>query len=322
MKYFKSILFSISLLDMGLAYSTTSYTGSSFNEIMNVLEDRNFLPNTDIEKKEFSIYQKGLLPQYPVNATSLFNSGSTKLERDSQRTVSERFDYYDRLPKMLHPNGVCVSGVWKIDTETSYSGYFSKGSTGLFIGRISVALQETTSDENRGFGIAGKIFPTMDKNKTVETGNFFTVDVLLGEDTPHVLNTFTTNEPDTGFSFSLLGLFFKIAEALKTADENPGFRPLTQIARLNNSGVVKQPHWLRLSTGSDIIRNDASDFRDEVKQAFLDNKIITYNIEVSDSTKERTGVEGWNKIGVMELDREIISYGCDRRLHFAHPKLK
>src|SRR5580693_4499344 len=30
--------------------------------------------------------------------------------------------------RLLHPNGVCLTGLWEITEETSYSGYFCKGS--------------------------------------------------------------------------------------------------------------------------------------------------------------------------------------------------
>jgi hypothetical protein len=124
----------------------------------------------------------------------------------------------------------CVTGEWSINTPTNYAGYFATGAKGLFIGRISVATEDTTSDDARGFGFAGKVFPTLDENEVVQTGNFFTVDVLMGTDLHHVLDAKTTNEPELGFRFNLIGLAMKIASALKTADENPLFRPLTQVA--------------------------------------------------------------------------------------------
>lgn len=298
------------------------YQGSSFAEVMDILSDKNFHPRTDIEAKEFSLYQKEVLPQYPVNSKSVFAGGSAPLVRDAKRTVSERFDYYDRLPKKLHPNGVCVAGNWKITKDTPYSGYLATGSQGLFVGRISVAMEDTTSADPRGFGFAGKVFPTVNENEVVKTGNFFTVDVLMGTDLAHVLDAKTTNEPETGFRFSLIGLGLKIASALKSADENPGFRPLSQVASLGTSGAVKQPRWIRLSANSEVRRNNEADFRKEVLKALNENKVVTYSIEVSNTTKDRTAKQGWEKVGEIELNQSVVSYGCDRRLHFAHPKLK
>lgn len=144
------------------------YTASRFNEVWDVVQNKNFIGQTDLEKDEFAVYKSGKLPQYPVNAKSLFSLGDSALKRDAKRTVNERFDYYDRLPKKLHPNGVCVAGEWNIDQQTPYTGYFSSKVRGLFIGRISVAMEDTTSENDRGFGFAGKVFPTLNPNQ-VET---------------------------------------------------------------------------------------------------------------------------------------------------------
>jgi len=29
---------------------------------------------------------------------------------------------------------------------------------------------------------------------------------------------------------------------------------------------------------------------------------------------------GWQHIGHIKADKTVVSYGCDRQLHFAHPK--
>lgn len=312
--------FVLSLFAMS-AFAQTEYQGASFAEVVDVLENHGFTPRNEGERYEMDVYTKRL-PQYPMNMLTVFSGSGTTLERDAVRTLSERFDYYDRLPKKLHPNGVCVTGEWQIQKDTPYSGYFAKGAKGLFVGRVSVAMEKTTSKDPRGFGFAGKVFPTMDVHEVVKTGNFFTVDVLMGEDQEHVLDTKTTNEPEAGFRLGLISFAFKIASVLKKVDENPLFRPLTQVAALNNPAEIRQPKWIRLSVDKNVQRNNEKDFRDEVLKAMEDNKKITYAIEVSDTTKDRSSKTGWNKIGEVVLDHAIVSYGCDRRLHFAHPKLK
>jgi hypothetical protein len=305
------------------AFSSES-AAASFDEVWNVVMDRSFTPQSQAEQTEFSVYAKGLLPVYPVNYSSVFAGGDEPLTKDAVRTTTERFDYYDRLPKRLHPNGICVSGIWNITEKTPYTGLLATQATGLFIGRISVAMGHTEASKKRGFGFAGKVFPTLDKDQPLLSANFFTVDVLLGSVLPHALDASMTNEPETGFDFSLIGLGLKIATILSMADENPGFRPLTQLAiagaPLTQAPI--QPRWIRLKADRSLKMNNETDFRREILRALAANKILKYSIEVSNVTSNRKAASGWTRIGSIELDQAQISYGCDRRLHFSHPKLK
>ena len=299
-----------------------SYKGSSFNEVMNVLEDRDPVLATPVEQQEFAVYKSGRLPQYQMNRQSVFAFGSAQLQADAKRTVSERADYYPRLNKLLHPNGVCLTGEWVIDQNSPYSGYFKKGTTGLFVGRVSVAMQETVAKAKRGFGVAGKIFPTTNPNQVVPTVNFFTVDVLLGEVTRHFMDTKVTNEPPTGITLSIPMIKFgmDIADALTLADHSPMFRPIRPIAKLAETGSVRSPKWIRISAAPAQKMNDEADFRNEVMTAIAANNGLLLDIEVSETTKDRNATTGWTRIGHIDAKRGIVNYGCDRRLHFAHPK--
>lgn len=299
--------------------SAFAYEGSTFQEISDLISDRNFVPASVDEKEEFAVYQAEKLPQYGMNMASVFGKGRD-LGRDARRTVSERHDSYPRLEKLLHPNGVCVSGKWTMTEENSYSGHFRKGTNALFVGRVSVAMEKTTSKHDRGFGFAGKIFPTMNPDERVPTTNFFMVDILMGEHTPRFLETAVTNEPETGFNIMLIRLGVKIANVLKVADKSPMFRPVTPIAKLGETGVVKSPKWMRVTSAAGMILNDETDFRREVQKAVKDNSVLKLKVEVSDTTKNRSKSEGWKHIGFIELDQARVSYGCDRQLHFAHPK--
>ncbi len=303
---------------------SNEYTGSSFQQVWDIVQDRSFSPTTDKENAEFKIYQEGYLPQYPVNALSVFQSGDADLKHDALRTTSQRFDYYDRLPKKLHPNGVCVAGEWTIQGKTPFTGMLATGAKGLFIGRVSVAMNDTVVDEYRGFGVAGKVFPTTNPNEVVKTGNFFTIDVLTGTTLERVLDAKTTNQPEIGHNFSMVGLGLRIATALMSADQNPAFRPLTQVAATGAKAdqTIVQPRWIRLRVARNLKRNDQADFRNEVISALSENKGLVYYIEVSNTTSDRNAGAGWTKIGQINLNQAIVSYGCDRRLHFSHPKLK
>jgi len=298
---------------------STSYQGSSFQQVLKVISDANAPLKSKKELDEFAAYKSGQLPHYPVNAMTVFSS-SPALLKDAQRTVSERHDYYDYLPKKLHANGVCLIGEWQVDQPSVYSGYFKQGSRGLFIGRASVTMNEIHRGSKRGFGFAEKIFPTLNESEIVKTANFFTVDVMLGTNTDRILETAMTNEPESGFNFSALGLGLRVASTLKKADENPSFRPVTPVAKLNESGSVKNPHWIRVSAARNLVKNDQIDFRSEILQAMKDNPELVFNIDVSDTVSDRKA-EGWTRIGSIKIRKALVSYGCDRQLHFAHPRL-
>ncbi len=292
--------------------------GSSFQEVVQVLRAPSS-PSAATQNEEWKVYQTGM-PHYPVNSQTVFSTSPT-LVKDAQRTVNEKYDYYDYLPKKLHPNGVCITGEWEINQATKYTGYYKSGAKGLFVGRISVTMENVVRGDKRGFGFAGKIFPTLNEVEVVKTANFFTVDVLLGTKIENFLETRMTNEPETGFDFSMIALGLRIASALKQADENPNFRPVSQIAKLSESQSSKSPKWMRISAASNTIKNHQGDFRNEVLQAVIDNKELVFNIDVSDTVSDRNASDGWKSIGTIKVKEAMVSYGCDRRLHFAHPKL-
>jgi hypothetical protein len=307
-----------------LSISASAAGLSSYADVKQVLLDEAVPMVSDLVSQELQVYQQGRLPHYQMSMRSVFEFGSAGLEKAANRTINDKSDYLNRLPKLLHPNGVCVMGKWHITKDSPYSGAFAANTENLFVGRISVAMQETTSDSGRGFGFAGKLFPTLNENEPVATENLFTVDVLMGTNTKRFLDTATTNEPELGFDIWLVRLGLKIASALTKADENPGFRPVKNLAMMgiDNGVTPKFPHWIRLSTSKDMQRNNQPDFRAEVVQAVDENKELIFYIDGSDTTKDRSKNSGWKRLGEIRVNQAVVSYGCDRRLHFSHPKLK
>lgn len=312
----------LSIPHLGLAQEVMDprYAGSSFNEVLSVLEDQGLAPRTEKEAREIQVYQSGLLPQYPVNFQSL-GVAAIALTSASKKTLAVRTDYYDRFEKLVHANGVCVAGEWRIDGDSPYSGYFRSGARALFIGRVSVALQETTRAGDRGFGVAGKVFPTLNPNERVATSNFFTVDVLSGTPSQRFLDVALTNNPPLVPSFSLAGVLSKIIPAFALADSQPTFRPVTHMARIGAGENVRSPVFIRLRPLDGTVKNDQADFRNEVLTAMQQNNgQLRFAIDVSETTEDRNATSGWSRVGTILLNRAMVSYGCDRRLHFAHPK--
>lgn len=301
--------------------TSSEYNGTSFREMVEVISDRSVVTRNDDERNELAVYRSGKLPQYPITMASIFAAGTARAERDAKRTTTDKHDYYDHLSKIVHSNGVCVSGTWQIDANSPYSGLFAKNAKALVVARISAATGSTKRGEKRGFGFAAKLFPTINPDEQVKTVNFFSVDVLMGTTAPHYLDVATTNEPDTGFDIWGIRLGLKIANAFKTADINPGFRPITPLAKVGTDAAqVKAPKWIRISADAKTVKNEEVDFRDEVVRAMKENGKLVFNVDVSNESGDRNAKTGWARVGKIVVDQAAVTYGCDRRLHFAHPK--
>lgn len=317
-----------SLIKAALIITTVSLStnlhASTYKEVLDVINDEGFVPKTAIETSEFNIYKSGALPRYEVNSSTVFPKGSDQMSIDAKRTVTRTEDYYPRLAKLLHANGICVVGKWEMTEASKYTGLFTKGSKALFIGRASVTMSGTEFSEKRGFALAGKLFSTLDENANVKTANFFSIEVLLGVKKENFMDAAMTNEPETGFDLSLIGLGLKIASAFSSADSNSGFRPLYPVSEstLTTGQSAVTPHWFRLRAADGQLKNNENDFRNEIIKAVKDNKKLVLNVEVSDQGNDREKNSLWKKLGTITIDETIVSYGCDRRLHFPHPKMK
>lgn len=311
----------LSTLAFLILASSQTFAASSFNEVRDVVFHN--LPVGSDEQFELKNYEQGRLPHYEVSSSKFIVDGVNRLFNRAKSTLNDTVDYYPRLEKLVHANGACFTGTWTITESNPYSGYFKPGTKGLFIGRASATNSKTERGDRRGFGFAGKIFPTMNPEEKVNTANFFLVDVLLGTQRDRYLDVMMTNEPITGFTLDVILDGLKIAKIFKKVDSNPGYRPVYPIAELGlaKNEVAKAPKFMMLKTDSSVARNDDIDFRDEVniKKNHADG--ITFNIYVNDTTSDRSSKE-WKKVGNIEASESTVSYGCDRRLHFPHPKLK
>ena len=303
--------------------SSASFASSNFNEVRDVVFGNNPATSDSTIQSEMKAYEQGRLPHYEVTPSKFIVNGVNRLLDRATATLKDTYDYYPRLEKLVHSNGVCFTGVWTITEANPYSGYFKAGSKGLFIGRASTALSETERGDPRGFGFAGKIFPTMNPNENVKTANFFLVDVLMGTERARYLDVKMTNNPSLGFRVSVLSMALKIMKVFKAVDSDPIYRPVYPISEMGlvASEKVVTPKFMMLETDKSVQRNDDTDFRDEVSIKKNHANGIKFNILVNDTSKEQNAVE-WKKIGNIEVNESAISYGCDRRLHFAHPKMK
>jgi len=262
------------------------------------------------------------LPQETVSYSKLFDGAIDLITQNAERTLSSQEDIIKPFDKLAHPNGVCLSGLWKIDTQNIYSGYFKDGSESLVIARASTALSETKRGDTRAFGMAVKLFGTLDKNETLQhpTANVFVIDDLGGTDAEYYTDVALTNEPDVSFTSSIFSAFaygLKVASTFSDADKNSGIRQLYEISYLGeiNTRKVITPKWMKIEAEQNQTEFGVDDFRDEF--LFDGNKQLIFNISVA--SEEVTSVKQWQKIGTITFDTSVVSTTCDHRLHFHHP---
>ena len=266
------------------------------------------------------------LPQNKVSYGQLFDGARDIIFEDASRTLVEHSDIREYYDKLAHPNGVCLKGIWEIETQNPYSGYFKQGSKALIIARASSALSETKRGETRAFGMAGKLFATLDplKINSENTANFFVIDDLGGTDAQQYTDVSLTNEPKASLTLTVVKYFLyavKVSKVFGEVDSNPGIRQLYEISYMgeSNTSSTKTPKWMKIELAKNQTLVNSADFRDEF--LFDDNRsTLSFSISVADS--ELDGVKEWLEIGTITFDASVVSTTCDHRLHFHHPKFK
>jgi hypothetical protein len=242
--------------------------------------------------------------------------------------------------RLLHPNGVCLTGRWQITADTDYSGYFRKGSEALVIGRYSTCCTETRRGHTRSLALVGKLFPTTDPNhaQPLRTASFFTQQDIGGEHTDYINDAELRNAPDVHVLRRARGVPILLVTGLvfKRVDMEPAERQLYQIAELGKSDneLTHAPRFMRLLVATDQpkIEGDALDFRDEVIGQIFDRgdttpkRTLRFDIEVTDEgSTHGTGLSQhltfnkWRRIGRLTFDNAVTSYNGDFVIHFNHP---
>jgi len=263
-----------------------------------------------------------IYPQETISYSKLFDGAIDLISNNAKRTLKNHFDILEPFDKLAHPNGVCVRGIWEINTSSPYSGYFKNGSKALFIGRASSAMDNTKRGENRAFGMGGKLFPTMDplEVQSIPSANFFVINDLGGTKAEYYTDVALTNEPDVSVTMSVLGSIayaIKVANAFSDADSNSGIRQLYEISQLKEDKTIQiiTPKWMKIEALKGQSKIGVNDFRDEF--ILRNNENLVFNISVSSNKIE--GIKKWKKIGTITLDASVVSVTCDHGLHFHHP---
>ena len=345
-KIFLGVLVTPFVLVLGLVAlgraEQTPYNGSSFEQVWSEVKSSTYPLRA--ESDPASELSPQWLPHYSV---SLKNFYSFELPDTSdwlslnplrkipiadlvyaagQRTLNDEHDLLLPFRKLVHSNGICLAGHWRIDSPSEYTGGFANSTDMLVIARASVALSATTQGNYRAFGLALKLFPTADTNEVVHTANVFTVDDLggavdaSGNPLPYYTEARLLNEPAfTKFHPSVkstlnLPIGAAVGIALNAADPkgHVGFRQVYPISWINTDpSQAHTPYHILIeaAAGQDVSR---SDFRDELR---LENHNGQLNFVVW--AQDKGGP--WNQLGTIEFTDYAVSSACDRELHFHHP---
>ena len=320
-----------------------SYRGSTFREVVDALFANPYQRVWGRENEQpLPVYQvtlgsllRGILPFGPPG---LFHK-ATERAVDSQadlRWGPDRKGYR----RLLHPNGICLVGEWRITAATEYSGYFATGSVALAIGRYSTCCTETRRGHTRSLALVGKLFPTTDRDHTtlLRTANFITQQDIGGADTDFINDAELRNAPDTTVSRRGGGvpILLLTGFVFGRVDKQPSIRQLYPIAELGTAAgsPTRAPEFMRLIVHPDQprIAGNELDFSDEIMAQIFNRgdasakRTLTFNIEVTDegsttgtALRQRRTFRNWRPIGALTFDNAIASYNGDSVIHFNHP---
>ena len=242
--------------------------------------------------------------------------------------------------RIIHPNGICLTGLWEITEQTPYSGYFRAGSRALTVGRYSTCCTETRRGHERSLSLVGKLFPTADPGhaEPLHTASFITQQDLGGDRTDYINDAELRNAPDTTSFRRGFGLPILLVESIlfRQTDKEPTQRQLYRIAELGkpDGEPTRAPAFMRLlvDPAQPRIPGEALDFRDEIMAQIYDRgdpapkRTLTFHIEVTDEGSthgpaflQRRRFGNWTRIGRLVFDEAVASYNGDFVIHFNHP---
>lgn len=318
--------------------SDESYTGSTYNSVRDAIFENPYFANWNGDER---------LPIYPVRLKDLLSGilsrKNNKFLNAAKRTTRSKSDLrwgadLRGQRRLLHPNGVCLTGKWKIEKnpDNDYTGYFASESEGRIIARYSTCCTETRRNKNRSLSLVGKIYPE-DPDQLIVPGSFITQEDIGGSKTSHINEATLTNAPTTtiwrrGFGAPIL-LLTGITLAL--SDREVSQRQLYSVAELEKKeATTNAPMFMELKVhpSQELIGNHV-DFRHEIMaHIFRDgsntpNGLLKFDIRVSDKLsplarypfQKKVKADDWRKIGEIVFDDAVISYNGDFVIHFHHP---
>jgi hypothetical protein len=320
-----------------------AYNGSRFSEVHDALFANPY-------QRTWGAAAEPPLPIYKITLMNMLRGilpfGKHYVFRQAtERTVDSKADLRwgpDRkgFRRLIHTNGLCLTGIWQITEDTDYSGYFRKGSQALIVGRYSTCCTETRRGHTRSLSLVARLFPTTDPNhaEPLRAASFITQQDIGGDYADYINDAELRNAPNTtlwrrGAGMPILAI---TGAVLGYVDKKPSIRQLYEIAELGKSAnePTRAPTFMRLLVAPEQprIQGEALDFRDEVMAQIYDKgdlrpkRALKFHVEVTDdgTTRgppfyERRTFRNWRHIGNITFDNAVISYNGDFVIHFHHP---
>jgi hypothetical protein len=243
--------------------------------------------------------------------------------------------------RLLHPNGVCLTGWWEITEPSEYTGYFGPGKRGLLVARYSTCCTETRRGRYRSLSLVGKVYPGTDPDSTerVRPASLITQQDIGGDRTDYVNDADLRNAPDTTAvrrGLTGLPLILLTGVVLRLSDRQTSLRQLYEIAELGkpDGEPTKAPEFLRLlvDPAQPRVEGSSLDFRDEILAQIYDpgdpgpKRRLVFRVEVSDegTTRgpqfyQRRTITNWRPIGRLVFHEAVASFNGDHVIHFHHP---
>src|SRR5262245_1412494 len=216
-----------------------TYRGSRFSEVCDAIFANPY-------QKVWGHADEPPLPVYAVTTRSVLRGvlpfGAPYFFRKAtERAVDSHADLrwgpdHKGYRRLLHPNGICLTGLWEITEDNPYSGYFKKGSQALVIGRYSTCCTETRRGHSRSLALVGKLYPTTDPihSEPLVTANFITQQDLGGDYCDYINEVEVRNAPDTRAwrRGGALPVLLVTGAIFQGVDKEPSQRQLYPIAKL------------------------------------------------------------------------------------------
>lgn len=319
-----------------------AYRGSRFSEVRDAVFANPY-------QRVWGGLNQPPLPNYEVTLSSVLRGllpfGKQYLFRQAtERAVDSHADLRwgpdgKGFRRLLHPNGLCLTGTWDINTDTEYSGYFRNGSQARVVARYSTCCAETRRGHTRSLSMVGKLYPTgVDDSQPSRTASFITQEDIAGDYTDYINDAELRNAPDVSAwrRGSGVTVLLVTGALFQRVDKEPSHRQLYQIAELGKpeGEATRCPKFMRLLVAADQprIEGEGLDFRDEVMAQIFDagdpipKRTLKFDIEVTDEGKskgpgvfQRLTFNNWRRIGKMTFDNAVVSYNGDFVIHFNHP---